>query len=117
MPHLLIEYSGNLLTSFENSDVLKLAHGEMLNCGLFTPKDIKSRAHIATDFLIGEDSEKKHTSFIHAFIYILHGRTLAQKQALAKAVFHCLELNIPNATHVSVDIQEMSADTYLKKIV
>lgn len=114
MPHLLIEYSGNLISSFEGNDALQQAHNIMLDSGLFSRDSVKSRAHIAADFLIGENSEDTHSSFIHARVYLLAGRSIEQRQALSQAIFESLRHNIPNATHVSVDVREMTREIYQK---
>lgn len=114
MPHLLIEYTGNLISAFETNDALENAHKVMLQIGLFEPDAVKSRAHIAADFLIGERSRQEHSSFIHARVYLLEGRTDAQKAGLSEALFTALRRDVPTATHISVDIRDMQKSCYQK---
>lgn len=84
----------------------------MLECGLFTPADIKTRSYEAEDFCVG--AKGRDGSFIHVSVWLLEGRTNEQKGALTGAIKANLCGVLKNVDQVSVDIQDMVRDTYRK---
>ena len=112
MPHVIIEYTPNIMTAAEVPQILHIAHNVMIESGLFSTKDIKTRSYIAQDFLVGENGNKGN--FMHVTIYLLEGRTLQQKQNLGKAMKDTLLLVLKNVEQFSVDIRELVKDTYQK---
>ena len=85
----------------------------MQTSGLFALPAIKTRAYEAHDFLVGEQGALG--SFIHITIYLMSGRTTAQKQQLSQSMFDALHERIAEADSITVDIRELDSDTYKKK--
>lgn len=112
MPHVILECSSNLLPTLQAGDVCARAYETLVQSGLFKSVDIKVRLYSATDFHVGPLG--KEGDFAHAVIHILEGRTLPQRQDLAKAVFALLKEIAPQAYSVTVDVQELDKDIYQK---
>lgn len=114
MPHLIIEYSGTIANDVKKSNLLTHAHAAMLDSGVFNAPDVKSRAYVADDFLVGGDGTTK--SFVHACVYLLEGRTPEQKATVVDGIFAVLRAHAAYASQLSVDIQDMGRDTYRKQV-
>jgi 5-carboxymethyl-2-hydroxymuconate isomerase len=112
MPHLVIEYSATLHSHMQSEDVLGAAHQVMIESGLFSAKDIKTRAYVADDFLVGEKGQDG--SFLHVTVSLLEGRTLEQKQALSDTLRDVIAASVAHVEQLSVDVQDMVRETYRK---
>jgi len=71
MPHLILEYSANLLPAFEPKQALHRMNTVLLASGEFVPDHIKSRALRVDDFLVGDEAPG---GFLHASLHLLSGR-------------------------------------------
>lgn len=112
MPHIIIECSENLRTQLSTANVCEKSYEALLQTGLFKPDDIKTRLYSAADFHVG--LQGKEGSFAHALIQIMEGRTMLQKQDVARAVFAVLKQIVPLAHSVTVNVQELNKDLYQK---
>ena len=54
MPHCIIEYTPNL--SMDTAELLQTAHQVMMDSGLFGVADIKTRAFVVNDYVLGASS-------------------------------------------------------------
>jgi len=116
MPHAVIEFSANLTEVVQATKATAAVHQAMIASGLFAvPADIKTRAYAAQDFLVGELGQQQG-SFVHVTISLLEGRTIAQKQALTDLVRNALQQLLPTVEQLSVDIRDMTKDTYRKAV-
>lgn len=114
MPHLIIEYSANVRPAAEFAEITQIAHNIMIQSGLFSVPDIKTRSYVVDDYLIGEKGSQG--SFVHVTVYLLEGRTTLQKQSLSEALRDALKVPLKNVDQLSIDIQEMTKDTYRKYV-
>lgn len=114
MPHLIIEYSANAYSATQGKEITKLAHDIMSASGLFSVADIKTRSYRTEDFLVGEMG--REGSFVHVTVYLLEGRTDAQKQCLTEALCKGLQQHLSKVDQLSVDIRDMVRDTYRKHV-
>ena len=80
--------------------------------GLMTPSDIKLRAIGYRDFQLNDGSN----GFVHVTVSMLEGRTPEQKEALAIACRGALVNTCPQADAISVDIRDMDAVAYKKRV-
>lgn len=112
MPHLILEYSANIAPALAAANVTAIGHAVMLESGLFTPKAVKSRSHIATDFCVGEAGEG---AFFHALVYLMEGRSLEQKQVLAKAMMQAFAPLVPDGASLTIDVRELDPAIYQKR--
>ena len=88
MPHLIVHYSANL-TALDPLELLKDLNTVLLKTELFSVNDIKSRVFKDEVFLIGLEDHQE--AYVHLKLYILSGRTEAQKQGLGEALLRKLE--------------------------
>lgn len=112
MPHLIVEYSGNIEHLVGQSEVVKVAHGAMVQSGLFASNAIRSRAYRTDDFMVGDMGADG--SFLHIIIYLLAGRTVGQKQELNQGVLGAMVSCLPTVNQISVDIRDINKETYGK---
>ena len=111
MPHVVIEYSANVE---QFAEAVPIAHDVMIQSGLFTTEDIKTRSYAAENFLVGKKGNQGR--FVHVTISILEGRTTKQKQALSEAMRDALCVPLKEVDQLSIDIHELIKDTYRKHV-
>lgn len=114
MPHLIIEYSANVRSLVSPAELVKIGHKVMIESGLFSIPDIKSRAYAAEDYLVGEKGNDG--SFVHVTVYQLEGRSTQQKQDLSEALRDALKVPLEKVDQLSIDIRELAKDTYRKYV-
>ena len=83
MPHVIVHYSANL-TALDQLKLLKDLNTALIKTELFSVNDIKSRVFKDEVFLVGVGQTQE--AYIHLKLYLLDGRTDAQKQGLGE---HC----------------------------
>jgi 5-carboxymethyl-2-hydroxymuconate isomerase len=118
MPHLTVEYSGNLAALPMNTLLLELNEA-LAASGQFEAHDIKSRAVMFDHFLVGTALHEH--GFMHAKLSLLGGRSTAVRRELSQRllqVLHaaCDKLTLPPA-QLCVEIQEIDAEAYSKTSV
>ena len=114
MPHCIIEYTPNL--PIDTTGLLQTAHQVMIDSGLFGVADIKTRAFVVNDYVLGASSVGEG-NFIHIIIRLLDGRTIAQKQALTSNMAKTLRARLQNVPSITVDIIDMVRESYAKDVV
>jgi len=118
MPHCIIEYSAELA---QEIDINKLMYGVFegaVSSSLFSTTDIKVRAIAFNDYYAesGNVAKNKQQRFIHVCSKILSGRTLEQRQYLAKLMLSQLtKLNL-SAVSISVETIDMERESYCKQV-
>ena len=112
MPHVILEHTTDIADAIDSSDLLKTIHMEVVNAGLFSPEAVKSRKQPYDTIVWG--AEGMHTSFAHATIKILIGRTIEQRKTLSQSIFAKMREALPDVEKLSVDIHEMEKETYCK---
>jgi 5-carboxymethyl-2-hydroxymuconate isomerase len=113
MPHIIIECSQNIVSELECLDICQVTYNMLADTQLFSPNDIKSRIHSVSSFYVGPKG--KAGSFVHVVIQILEGRDLAIRQELTKNMFDKLNQLFSHADSVTVDLEELSKETYQKR--
>lgn len=113
MPHVIIEYSNNVHEVVQAAQITKHAHETLINSGLFSTPDIKTRSYSAEDYLVGDKG--KDGSFLHICVYLLDGRSVEKKQALSEALRDMLVERLPQVDQLSVDIRDLSREIYRKR--
>ena len=117
MPHLTIEYSGNL-PHYPEAETLTALNAAL--CGspeLQEEADLKTRFVVADSFEIG--TAPAHRAFVHAQLRLLAGRTPTAKQELAERIAAVLRERTPRPQGVlvqlSVEIVDMDRPSYVKE--
>ncbi len=118
MPHLVLEYTANLLPEFEPSQALHRMNTVLLASGEFVPDHIKSRAVRLDDFLLGDDAPG---GFLHARLHLLAGREPRIKNAITEGLVAALRSCIGNGpvlpVHITAEALDMDRSAYSKAIV
>jgi 5-carboxymethyl-2-hydroxymuconate isomerase len=108
MPHLTVEYTGNL--DFEVQPLLARMHSEVAATGAINLKGLKSRALRHDDYRIADGNP--NYAFVHVNLLIREGRPLNVQKDLAQRVMAVLKETFGNRFEnghlsLSVDIKEM----------
>lgn len=118
MPHLVLEYTANLLPDFEPAQALHRMNTVLLASAEFVPDHIKSRAVRLDDFLVGDAAPG---SFLHARLHLLSGRDSATKMAITEglvaALRSCVIGNSAVPVQITAEALDMDRASYAKAIV
>lgn len=118
MPHLVLEYTANLLPDFQPAQALHRMNTVLLASGEFVADHIKSRAIRLDDYLVGDAARG---SFIHARLHLLAGREPAVKQALTEglvsALRSCITRDTASPVQITAEAVDMDRGVYSKAIV
>lgn len=118
MPHLTLEYSGNL-SGLDVRQALVSLNAALLDSGHFDAPDIKSRAIPLEAFLVGDGIES--AAFMHVTLRLLSGRTSETRGLLASALLKVLTGVLPRiasqSTQLSVEVIELDSVVYAKVTV
>ncbi|QUS41355.1 5-carboxymethyl-2-hydroxymuconate Delta-isomerase [Tardiphaga alba] len=113
MPHLVIEYSndghGDLL---DVAKLMEALHDTAADTGAMKAADIKVRATGFADYLVARHKD----GFCHVSVYLLEGRTPAQKIAVSESLRETLVRLLPQTKSLSVDIRDMDPIAYRKRL-
>ncbi|AMX02129.1 5-carboxymethyl-2-hydroxymuconate Delta-isomerase [Microbulbifer thermotolerans] len=112
MPHLVIEYARKLEETISIPALVSAAQEAMNRSGLFASHTIKTRALAYDHFIAGD----KGGSFIHAEIQLLEGHSDREREALSSAVFNCLCQFANGVPAVTVEVREVDASCYAKRL-
>lgn len=115
MPHIVVEYSGNLWEKIQHRETLVGLHkvlGEYAEL-----ENIKSRSLVCENYLVGDGSEEY--AFIHVNLRLLPGRTTQIKQKIGSEIVQFLREMYGDSCRefscdFTVDIEDMDKDCYTK---
>ncbi|KRD63713.1 5-carboxymethyl-2-hydroxymuconate Delta-isomerase [Ensifer sp. ENS10] len=118
MPHLTIEYSGNLDDRVDFARLCRTVHKTILGTGLFELGAVRVRTIRSADYAIAD--LLPDNSFIDMSFRIGRGRSEAEKKATGEAIFKAVsdELSELFATPhfaLSLEIREIDPDLSWKK--
>jgi 5-carboxymethyl-2-hydroxymuconate isomerase len=85
MPHIIVEYSGNLREQMNVSGLIDRVHEVALDTGVFPLGGLRTRASERSHYRIADGHPDN--AFVHVVLRIGHGRDLATKQQAAQSVF------------------------------
>ena len=112
MPHIIIEYSEELLEDAEVQTMLKAVHCSIANSGLFKANQIKTRAYPFKEFTNAGESDP----YIHIQARIKIGRDADNKKHLGDVILAGFKtLNI-QASVITVEVIDMDRDSYGKYV-
>jgi 5-carboxymethyl-2-hydroxymuconate isomerase len=92
--------------------LLQSLHDAAASTGLMQAADIKVRALSYADYLVAGQRD----GFCHVSVYLLEGRTPAQKLALSETLRAAMAALLPKTRSLSVDIRDMDASAYKKRL-
>lgn len=117
MPHLQLEYSENIQLPGELISLFSQLHRILSETGGIALENCKSRARIASPFLVG--SGKAGSAFMHLDIRFLDGRSSEVKQAVGEAALELIERWFQNAINeleiqITVEVRDIERSFYFK---
>ncbi|MBY0411449.1 MAG: 5-carboxymethyl-2-hydroxymuconate Delta-isomerase [Burkholderiaceae bacterium] len=117
MPHLTVEYSGNLPHYPEAETLTALNAALCAHPEVQDEADLKTRFVVADSFEIGTSPAQR--AFVHAQLRMLSGRTAAAKKELSECIAAVLRERTPRPSGVlvqlSVEIVDMDRGSYVKE--
>lgn len=118
MPHCIIDYSTKLTQDITTNELMSQVFTAAVKSELFSTSDIKVRANAFNDYYLGEIAQNNDSQarFIHVCCKILSGRTLLQRQQLAKLIVESLTTLKLNDVSISVEIVDMERESYIKQV-
>jgi 5-carboxymethyl-2-hydroxymuconate isomerase len=88
MPHLIIEWSGNLRGRVDFEALLKIAHEAALGTGAFAVAALRTRGCERAHYRVADGSPD--CAFVHATLRIRPGRDAATKRRIGETVFEAI---------------------------
>jgi len=113
MPHFVIEYSREIEQKSDINELMDAVLGVATDSGMMNPVDVKIRARPYDYFVMPE----KGQTFLHVTIFMLEGRTDAQKETLSISLRSRLVELLSTVTSVSIDVRDMNPVAYKKRVL
>ena len=113
MPHIVIEHSTGGHAAFDATALMRALHDAAAGTGVVQAGDLKIRAMAYDNYLVGGERD----GFCHVTLSMLEGRTPEQKVRLSEALRAAIVLLLPRTTSLSVDIRDMDATAYKKRLL
>ncbi len=110
MPHIIVEYSKQLINDTQADTILKTIHHAIADSGLFKADQIKTRAYSFKQFTNASDREP----YIHIQARIKSGRDVDNKKQLGDVILKGLSSLKINASVITVEIIDMERESYGK---
>jgi 5-carboxymethyl-2-hydroxymuconate isomerase len=110
MPHIVVEYSGNLKGAVSWPQVLKQLHRAAAEMAELPESGLRTRAHSCEDFLVADGGTRN--AFVHMVLRMGHGRSDDAKQRIGDHLFAVLcesfsEVYGNGPVSISLEIQEI----------
>lgn len=117
MPHVILEYSRNVIEELDFHPVFVRFHEALAGLGSFAIEDIKSRSICHDAHAVGDG--RPQNAFVHVQLSILEGRTEAVRKAAGEAIMDILRDTFHRSWNelelsLSVEVREMARDAYFK---
>lgn len=119
MPHILVEYSGNLAPRVEITGLMGALHGAAVKSGLFEPAAVRTRALPRDIYLIADGAPEN--VFLHITARIRAGRSIDSRKSLGesllKAAKNAISVLPPSTPMVlSVEVHEIDPEMLFRHI-
>ena len=117
MPHCILEYSNNIVTTVNTKQFFHELHQLLVTEAGIDISNIKSRTVVYDQFFIG-DGRDDH-AFIHLTVSILSGRHSKEKQNLGHKILAYLATVFATSKEkvncsITLELREMERETYFK---
>ncbi|WP_063663701.1 5-carboxymethyl-2-hydroxymuconate Delta-isomerase [Aliivibrio fischeri] len=112
MPHLVMEYSNSAEDRLNMQGLLEDLHQVAIASGLFSAKDVKSRAVRVYSWLVGEQGNS--VDFIHITLELLEGRSPEQKRELSRALMDVLAEQASHIDSLTINVRDMEHESFQK---
>jgi 5-carboxymethyl-2-hydroxymuconate isomerase len=118
LPHLIVEYSGNIEDRLDLDDLLDKLHATALTTGVFPLGGLRVRAHKTDAYRIADKAPDN--GFVHVTALIGHGRPLDVQQRAGETLFEALTAHLEplfarSPLAISLNVQEFHPVLNFKK--
>lgn len=110
MPHIIIEYSANLIPDLDISALTRELHGVLDGLYNISQNRIRTRAIKLDNFLVGDRGGSGH--MVHITLKLLTGRTVEAQKEMGQILASVTKKFIPSETSITVEIVELDKETY-----
>jgi 5-carboxymethyl-2-hydroxymuconate isomerase len=110
MPHIIVEYSANLLPTLDINPLIEDLHSCLNGLYNVTQDRLKTRAIRLDDYLIG--THGKSGKMVHVTLKLMTGRPIAARQEMGQILAAVTQKYIPVDTALTVEIVELDKETY-----
>nr|WP_240954333.1 5-carboxymethyl-2-hydroxymuconate Delta-isomerase [Solimonas marina] len=110
---MIVEYSAGLDAQLAIERVLDALGEAAAESGVMQRRDIKLRAIPYSHFRLLDGGD----AFVHVTARLLSGRSDAQKLQLSSRLRECLASMLTHVHSISVEIVDMHAPSYLKRLL
>jgi 5-carboxymethyl-2-hydroxymuconate isomerase len=117
MPHMILEYSANVVDEIDERALALALNRELVAAGPFALADVKSRVYRAERFAIADGGERE--AFVHLELRILEGRDADTRRAAGEHMLGVLRRAFARSLaeldlQITVEICEMGRGNYFK---
>lgn len=120
MPHLVLEFSDNIIPHVPMDTVLAQLHKNFTGFETIPLEDTKTRAKSYTHYAVG--SHGRQTAFMHLNILMMKGRPQELRSKIGEAMVNFLKSQLAHylpsqlSSVVTVEIREMEKSDYYKSV-
>ena len=110
MPHVIVEYSANLVGALDMKALLAALHASALETGVFPAGGIRTRAERRDEFIVADG--RPEAAFVHVMLRIGAGRDLPTKKRAGEMIFAVLcerlkAVQEKRPLAISLEVQEL----------
>ena len=110
MPHLVIEYSNDIVSEASPEKLIEASWEGAKASNLFEANRIKVRGKEFDNYLVGGVK----APFVHTTVYLISGRSLEQKKDLAEAIYSRQKALLNSVKSLTVDVRDLDSTVYRK---
>lgn len=120
MPHIIVEYSGNLDDSVDAAGLVADVHAAVIASGMAEVAAVRTRAERRDVFRVGDGNPAN--AFVHVVARLRVGRPQDQRKALGQALLAAIENRLERAfkthpTAITVEIHEFDHMTFRRNTI
>jgi 5-carboxymethyl-2-hydroxymuconate isomerase len=118
MPHIIVEYSGNIESNVSPQDLVAAMHEAAIASGIADVAGFRTRAERRDNYRVGDGDP--NNGFVHVTARIRQGRSLEQRKALAQTLMAAADKALEAAFHarplaLSVEVHEIDPEVRLMR--
>lgn len=114
MPHLIVEYSGNLEAGIDVPALLHQMHRALDGKYNIASSRIKARAVKLSDYIVGDHGDS--AAMVHVTFKLMEGRSAEARKELSSLLQQIVRQHVPAGQHphsaVTVEVVELDTATY-----
>ena len=113
MPHIIVEYSGNIESNLSPQDLVAAMHDAAIASGIADVAGFRTRAERRDNYRVGDGDP--NNGFVHVTARIRQGRTLEARKVLAQALMAAADKALEAAFRarplaLSVEVHEIDPE-------